>query len=200
MAVALDQPFCFFNQAPVEHRRGALVDAVVEPLPARVKTDLQDAVSGKRVAAFLPLLRQRLLRGETNLDRANHLRHVIRVDCACCRRIEFRQPVVQVRGPLFFRLPAQRFTKFRLLWRGGKESLDQCPQIEPGASGDDRQAVPLPDACKCLASAATVVTRRAGFIGARRRRSCGAELAAALRSSAWRCRSPSRDRRRPSRN
>ena len=56
-AVAFDEALGLFDQAAVEHRGGALVDALVEAGAGRVEAEAQDAVAGEGVAALLPLLR-----------------------------------------------------------------------------------------------------------------------------------------------
>ena len=95
---------------------------------------------------------------------------------------------------------AEAFALAGLLGRRGEEAVDESAEVEAGAPSDDGKAAALSDAGEGFASLAAVVASGAGLRRARRCRSCGAGRARAPHARAWRCRSPSRGRRRPSRS
>ena len=116
-AVALDEAFGLFDQAAVEHRRGALVDAFVEQRARRIEAEAQDAVAGEGIAALLPLLGERLLCGERDLDGADDFGDVVGVDGCGCGRVEAGEDAVQIGRAVGFGALAQTFAPAGLCGR-----------------------------------------------------------------------------------
>src|SRR5882757_1855186 len=54
-AVADDEAFGLFDEAAIEHRGGALVDAFVETFARGIEAETQDVIASEGVAALLPL-------------------------------------------------------------------------------------------------------------------------------------------------
>src|SRR5215469_11594625 len=158
VAVALDQAFRLLDQPSVEHRGSALVDALIKSRPWRVQPKPQDAIARQLVAAFLPLLRQWLIRSKRHLDCPNHLRNIVHVDRFRCGAIESSQHAVQIsRSALRSDVMKPLATPF-FLRRSREEAIDQRPQIQSRTACNDRQTPTFNNAAKRLACLPAVVS------------------------------------------
>ena len=137
VAILLEKPFCFGDQSStrysfIKHVCGPLVDAGIESLALGIESETQDAKAAQRFASLLPKFghsstrspAKGRARGQTNLDRPDHLGDVIGVNAVRCRSIEPAQDAMQVLGPIFLRAATQSVAQFFGPLRTGKESFD----------------------------------------------------------------------------
>ena len=78
--IGSEQSARFFDQAAVEHRRAAGVDAFVKSVAFRFETDSADSKSSKRIASSVPHYREPLARQQTNFNGPNQLGRVVGVN------------------------------------------------------------------------------------------------------------------------
>ena len=142
-----------------------MVNALVETGAGWVKAKAQDAVAVKGVAALLPLLGERLIGGERDLDSADYFRDVIGVDGCGRGWVEPGEETVQICGPTRRGDAAKTFALSRLLrWRW-EEAIDEGSEVKASTACDDGEMPAFRDAGKSFASLTAVVASGAGFVG-----------------------------------
>ena len=114
--------------------------------------------------------------------------------------VEAGEETVEVGGALGRGEVAEAFAVARVLGRGGEEAIDERAQVEAGAAGDDGQVAAFGDAGEGFAGLTAVVARGAGLVWPCDIDHVVLDEGAVFAARAWRCRSPSRGRRRRSRN
>src|SRR5207237_9149076 len=95
-AVTGDEAFGLFDEAAIEHRCSALIDAFVKTFARWIETEAQDTVAGESVPAFLPLLGERPFGGGRDFNRGDSLGHVVGVNGRCGGSVETHKDTVQV--------------------------------------------------------------------------------------------------------
>ena len=163
-AVTGNEAFCLFNQAAVKHRCSALVDAFVETFTWRIEAELQDAIAGEGVAAFLPLCGERALCRERDFNSADDFGNVVDVNGCCGGWIETREDTMKVCRTSGLADFAETFALAGLLGWGGEEPFDERAQIKAGAASDDGQVASVGNSSEDFTSLTAVVPRGAGFI------------------------------------
>ncbi len=100
--VASEQGSSFFDEAGIEHPRGAGIEAAVQRLAGRVEAEAQEAEAGEGIAAGLGTgfedLRQGLAGGEADFEGTDELGVVVVVDAGRGLRIEPLKNAMQPAG------------------------------------------------------------------------------------------------------
>jgi hypothetical protein len=172
-AVTSDEAFGLFDEAAAEHAGGAVVDALVEAGAGRVEAEVEDAVAGEGVATLLPLDcdgstaagAERLACGEGDFDGANDFGDVVGVDGGGGGGVEPGEDAVEVGGAASGGEDAEAFALAGCLGRGGEEAVDEGPEVEAGAAGDDGEVAAFGDAGEGFACLSAVVAGGAGLVG-----------------------------------
>jgi hypothetical protein len=127
----------FFHQSAFEHDERALVNARIERVAIRVQAEAQNGEALEWIAAFTPHLGHLPARAEADLDGANQLGRVVRMNLLRCGRVKTTQDFVQVRGILLRRPLAQPFAQFFRALRAREQAFEQRAQVEARASDHD---------------------------------------------------------------
>jgi hypothetical protein len=145
LAVLGEEAAGFFDEAVGEHPCGAGVEAGVEGGAGRIEADAENAIAGEGVAAGFPGFGEGLAGGEADLDGADELGLVVRVDALRGGWIEAAEETVQPCRAVALGAAAKPGAQFFGTLRAGEESLEQGAQVEAGAAGDDGEMVARDD-------------------------------------------------------
>src|SRR5271170_1248724 len=158
-----DQPAHFFQPSGCEHRVSACVNARIERCTWRQQSDFHHIVSLQGIASAAMDFAHRFSGEQAQFDRTNYFLRVRRRDARSRFGIQARQHAMQTLGTaLFGPLPQTRADFFGALRSIGK-AFEQRAQIQPGASGQDRQNLARAQVVQSFQGATPVISGRENF-------------------------------------
>src|SRR5947199_454242 len=129
IAVFLHEACSFLDQTRREHFLCTLINACIEGIASRIETEPKNVEALERLPPSPPQLSHFLPGGQTNLDGANELGRVIRVNASGGRRIKPLEYAMQMARTLFCGALTQAFAEFFRTLRPGEEPFQQRAEI-----------------------------------------------------------------------
>ncbi len=194
------QLFRFLHQPAGKHFCRPLIDARVERSPRRIEPEAQNAITPATDFFRLPTQPTWAAAPPESLQWRESFWACRWDECAprrSGRAVQYSSQVPTSSPALYVAQPLPQ--RFRAL-RPGKQSVQQRAQIQSGSSGNDGNLTARDDSGQRGAGIAAIVSRGVRLIGRNHIEHVMGYPRAFLRRKAWRCQSPSRDRRPRSRN
>jgi hypothetical protein len=163
--ISLQQPSRLLNQPSGKHLRAALIQSLIQRRPRRIQPDPQEPKPRQRITPHH--FAHRFPCRQTHLNRANQLRHIIRMNFRRPRRIKPRQQFVQPGAPALLRPQPQSFTQGLLPRRTRKQPFRQRTQIKSRTACHNRQAPAPGNLLERRARPLAVLARRKSLIRVR---------------------------------